>query len=133
MSSNIVGTPSRVWQSNCQTASVIDCCVTSYPKTCWVKTAAVYHPWVLRVRDLGVAELADSGLESPTRLPSSYRPGLRSFENLTGAGRATSKLRDVAAGRRPQPVPTWACPQRCLSILTTWPLASPQSQGPRSW
>ena len=52
----------------------------------------------LRVRNLGVAELSGSGLDSRTRLQSSS--GLCPSEGLTRAGGSTSRLTHMAVNGR---------------------------------
>lgn len=37
----------------------------------------------------------------------------------------------LGVGRRPQFLCTWAFPEDCLSVLTTWRLASPRASSPR--
>lgn len=37
---------------------------------------------------------------------------------------------DMAVGRRPQYLTTWASPKGCLNVLTTWQLASLRTKDP---
>ena len=70
-------------------------------------------------------------------------PGLQASEDLTVAGKSSSKMAHshghwhealvplLAVGRRPQFLDIWASPEGCLSVLTTWQLASARVSDPK--
>lgn len=114
--------------------------VTNHPKTQQLHAMNIcYFKSFLWVRNPGAAQIHDSGLRSLMGLWSRSCQGPSLFEDTNGTGSLLSG--DLshksgnhlvpAVGRRPNFLTMWTSQQDCLSVLTTWQLASPSESGLR--
>lgn len=94
------------------------------------------------VHFLWFSDMGEAGLNGPNsghlkELKSRCHLGQQSAEGLTGAGGSAFKVthkvgRSVLAVGRSRFLVTWTSPHCCLSVLTTWRLASSRVSGPRA-